>query len=367
VTLAGIAASIQSSSSTQVVVIVARSATGLVGAVTLNAVSGAKVERLGGWTYVAPASIVTVTPSLGQVGTRVTVAGTALLAGGQSIASASLAGAAVESIVSASDTAVVLITGGQGADVQGDVLFVINTGARVYTSSGTAWTYSVASQVVTVTPNSGQLGTRVTIAGARLLGGGSSVSSVTLAGVAATVVSGTDSTIVLTVAAGAAAVTGHVVVTSDTGARAVLDNSWQYVAPAVVTSVQPRTGQLNTLITVAGTGLLGGGASVASALIGATAAVVVSSSDIAVVLRVATAAAGAAVIMLTADSGAQVTATGFFTQLADGVIVTVAPSSGMLGTRVTLTGSRLLAGGGAAVSVTLGGEAATLVSRRTRR
>ena len=66
--------------------------------------------------------------------------------------------------------------------------------------------------------------------------------------------------------------------------------------------------------------------------------------------------------MLEATSGATTTSKGGFTYTAVGVITTVTPNVGQLGTVVVINGDRLLGGGAKAASVTLVGETTTIKS-----
>merc|ERR1712107_401074 len=77
----------------------------------------------------------------------------------------------------------------------GNVVLRADTGATV-TAEG-KWHYRSPGVIDVIRPDSGVRGTHVTLQGNGLLGGGTSVASVTLAGVSAAVVSETDSEIVV--------------------------------------------------------------------------------------------------------------------------------------------------------------------------
>jgi hypothetical protein len=104
-----------------------------------------------------------------------------------------------------------------------------NTGAS-FESSTDLWTYRFpTSNIATVAPANGQDQTRVAIAGSDLFGGGTAVTGVTLAGAAATITAQNNTHVSVTAGANAAG-SGAVSLISDTGATAVLDNSFTYVA-----------------------------------------------------------------------------------------------------------------------------------------
>ena len=110
--------------------------------------------------------------------------------------------------------------------------------------------------ISSVTPSSGQLGTIVALSGQRMLGGGSTA-SVTLAGVAAQVISaGASTTIVVAQSSGSTGV-GDVQIVSDTGAVVTLSNGFDYETAGVITTVSPPSGQVGTIVTITGTTLRG--------------------------------------------------------------------------------------------------------------
>jgi len=114
--------------------------------------------------------------------------------------------------------------------------------------------------------------------GTSLRGGGNAVSSVTLGGVAATIVSESSTTVVVVAGQGTAGV-GHIVVTSDTGAFAVLESAWTYLTGGQVLSFVPTLGQYGTLVTVTGSNFLQGGQNIVGAFLAGVPASVVAQND----------------------------------------------------------------------------------------
>ena len=86
------------------------------------------------------------------------------------------------------------------------------------------------------TPSSGQFGTRVTLVGTDLLCGGSSITSVMLAGVAAMVESVSNTSIVCVAQNGTAGV-GNISIAADTGGTAIMANGWTQLVQGIVFSL----------------------------------------------------------------------------------------------------------------------------------
>jgi hypothetical protein len=172
------------------------------------------------------------------------------------------------------------------------------------------FTYVAPAVISSVTPSSGHLGTHVTLRGTNMLMGAPSLSSVTLGGVAARIVSANSSVIELVAGGSSSAIlNGDVVLIASTDATTTLTGGWTYVSPGDIDSIAPSIGSLNTIVTIAGSGLLGGGTttqSVTLAGIPVRSIVSVSASEIVVIANLsATSLTGDVVII--SDSGAIVT------------------------------------------------------------
>jgi len=112
--------------------------------------------------------------------------------------------------------------------------------------------------IESVTPNWGQFGTRVTIFGTNLLGGGSYFSNITLRGIPVIdVVSFNNSYAIVTAASFPSShnETGAVTLQSNTFAQVTRANSWTYVSEASFLSISPTTIHGGTFVTLVGTGL----------------------------------------------------------------------------------------------------------------
>ena len=329
------------------------------GSVVFTSPSGYTVSKAAAFTYVTLFSISSVTPATGQAGTIVTITGTGLLGGGASISSASLVGTAAQ-VTSSSATQVVIVAASASAGL-GDLILVADTGATVTRING--WTYLTEGLVTSISPTSGQLGTLVTIAGSNLLLGGSSIASVTLNAVSATVGSTSNTQIIVTAAASSASSASDVVIVADTGATITYAAAWTYITPGVITSLTPNQGTANTLVTITGTGMYGGGTTASSVKFGSTAASIVSQTDSEIVVNAgATASTGSVTVTITSDTGATVIKTSAWTYLTLPVLSSISPSSGALGTIVTIQGTNLLAYGTTITSATLAGFSALSIT-----
>lgn len=356
VTLAGVVADIISQTNTKVVVHAGVSGGTATGDVILMSETGAIVEIASSWTYVDVGIITDISPAKGQLNTKLTITGSDLMAGGLEIAGVTLAGVAIKGLVSNSSTEVVVIAALSSTNITGDIVLTSGNGAIVVASSG--WEYVAVPSFTELNPSSGQGGTEVTITGTGLLAGDDDLVKVTLKGIEATITSESDDEVVVVVGTGSGAGDGDVSFIMSSGATAVGEDLFEYLTEGDVTSVSPAKGQGNTVVTIAGTNLLAGGNSVSVTLANADVASVTSFTDEKIVVVVDAGSAAEGDVVITANTGAVVTETGGWTQLDEGVINDVAPANGREGTKVVISGERLLGGGDDLVSVTLDGTTA---------
>ncbi|PHR02316.1 MAG: hypothetical protein COB29_14000, partial [Sulfitobacter sp.] len=352
--LAGTVATIVSENDTSISVI-AGASTAQTGNVVLTSSFGATVTGVNLWEYLEESNIVSIDPVSGQVGTTITINGTNLLMGGTSIVEVTIAGVIVESIVSFSDTEVV-VKAANGSAGRGAVVLLGDTGAS--TTYLDSFEYITAGYIVNISPNFGQRGTNVSIDGSTLLGGGSSVASVTFGNISVTVyLGGNDNQIqVVDVGGGVVGVAVDVVITSDSGARVTETLGWTQSPAGQIVDISPTSGQRGTRINITGTNMLGGGSSIELVTLGGVAAWVANSSDTLITAVVDTGSiVGTVDVLLQADTGALTTVVGGWQYLADGQVSAVSPPFGQHGTRATISGSGLLGGGATVESITLAG------------
>jgi len=225
----------------------------------LTADTGATVTSEGAWTQAEEGVVSSVSPGSGQYGTDVAIAGTGLLGAGSSVESITLGGVLIETLVSQSDTLIRVIAA--HADAAGSAqATVITADSGAVVTADASWEFLEEGTISSLEPASGQFGTVVTIAGARMFGGGASLVSVSLAGTDAVIdqdVSTADSIVVTVQAAGAG--TGNVVLVSSSGAVVTLDGGFEYLEEGAVSLISPNRGQLGTIVHVYGKRLLGGG------------------------------------------------------------------------------------------------------------
>jgi hypothetical protein len=241
------------------------------------------------------------------------IKGSSLLGGAAKIASASLAGSEVDQIVSSSNTQVLVVAGANTSATEGVIRLVADSGAQITSVASVKFTYLDAGRINAVTPPKGQHGTQVTITGVGLRGGGTEVNAVTLAGQSATILSESDTSVIVSAGANTPG-TGHVVVTSVTGAVTSLEGAFEYVAIGEIALLSPNRGQLGTYVAIHGTALLGAGSKPLSVKLGGIAAEVVSYSGTLIKLRASgTTTIGVGDVEIVSDSGSIVATSNIWT------------------------------------------------------
>jgi len=320
--------------------------------------TGAVINQIDGWTYVPEISIGTLAPASGQHGTIVTIPGAGMLGGGASIDSVTLSGVEVEEIrTNDRDDVIVVVAAESPGDglTSGSVVITANTGATATLEN--AFTYVVAGSVDRIDPNSGQFGTRVEVHGSSFYGGGSSVVSVFFGDTDTTIISETDSIVVIGIPATAELGSVDVLIVSDNGARTLEVSGWTFLETGNIELVSPSSGQGSAIVTITGTGLFGGGAQVASVHLAEVEARILGESDTEIVVVVAAhpiAATGSVRILM--DSGALIERVDGWSYVTPGVVSSVVPAIGQIGTQVTINGAGLMSGASSLVMVTLASE-----------
>jgi hypothetical protein len=320
-------------------------------AVTVINPDGQSSTAATGFLYVAPPTIIGVTPSSGPSagGTAVTISGSNFTAGATvTVGSAAATGVTV---VNSSTISAVTPAGATGpASIK-----VTNPDGQSATATA-AFTYSPPPTVGGVTPSSGPTsgGTAVTITGSNFQAG-ATVTFGTTPATSVTVVNAT--TLTATTPAGSAGAAAVVVTNTDgqTGTRA---SAFTYVPPPAVLSVTPASGATagGTSITIGGTAFTTG-ATVTIGQAAATSVVVVNSSTITAVTPAG--ATGAVAVTVRNPDGQTGTRAAVFTYVPPPAVTSVTPALGPTsgGTAVTIAGSNFTSG----ATVTIGSTAATSV------
>jgi len=353
---------IVSANESYVIVQAGESAASVPSAVTIFANTGAAIDKAFFFKYLDPSIITAVSPTSGQLGTRVTILGNRFYGGGTRITLVQL-GDTVATILSANDTTIV-VRAVSSVAASSVITIVSDTNARTV---GGSW-QQLTDAVITNATTSGQLGTLVEIVGLRLFcgaAGSNPITVVTLVNVSAEIISQSDTTVVVR-AQESTPGQGDILLTTSTGAYVLLPNGYAYKTKGVIATVQPAAGQYGTVIVLTGTNLRGGSSAVAKVLIGGLAMTLLQENNTRVVIQLtnatttALAMVGKATVVLFADSGATITLVDGFTFLPTGVLATVQPAFGQVGTRVVLRGTNLLGGGSVITMVTLNDAAALI-------
>ncbi|MGH9858641.1 MAG: beta strand repeat-containing protein, partial [Candidatus Acidiferrales bacterium] len=309
---------------------------------------------LNAFTYLAPPSMASITPTSGPAAgaTTVTITGANFRPGATvrfgAIASASVtvnSSGQIQAVTPASAPGTVSVT-------------VVNTDGQSATLSS-AFTYTGLSPTISsVSPLSGPLagGTAVDITGSNFVTG----AAVTFGGApAASVVVASSTQIQAVSPPGAAAGAVDVRVTNPDLSVAVRSNGFTYVAAPLVQSVTPNSGTTagGTFVTISGAAFQPG----ATVLFGATAATnVVVSSGTTIVANTPAGAAGAVNVSVRNPDQQVGTLNNGFTYVAIPAIVSINPTSGPAagGTPVTISGANFVNG----AAVRFGATAAASVT-----
>ena len=306
-----------------------------------------------GFTYLSEGMIYSVTPNIGQRGTRVVLEGENLLGGGDFVASATLAGvsASVQSNTSERVELEVSENPTGTFPILGDIVLRADTNAIVRRLQG--FTFVQPGQITSISPNVGQFGTRVRITGLNLLQSASlSVSSVTLAGVEASIIGEpSDSQITVQAQDVADGVNGVAEITLVSGAKITSNTTFLYLERGQITRVTPDNGTVGTRVEITGIDLLGGGTTASEVFLDGVRASLISSNSTSVnVVANEGAPSPAGNVEVISNTGANVTGVSLWTYEDLGSITSVDPPVGQQGVEVRITGNSLL--GGLATQIT---------------
>jgi hypothetical protein len=194
-----------------------------------------------------------------------------------------------------------------------------------------------------------------------LLGGGQSLTSVTLANVEVQSIEFANDTLVLVRADSGTPGQGDVILTANTGAFIEEPNAFTFGVAGVINTIVPASGQFGTRVVISGTQLQGsGGTEVRRVTLAGIEATIIEQNSTSIIVQAAVSNASVGNVILESDTGATLTVVNGWTYRTPGVISVVSPASGQVGTRVVISGTDLAGGGGDIISVTLGGVEATV-------
>jgi len=265
---------------------------------------------------VPPPSITNLSPTSGPVGTSVTVTGTNFGAtqGTSTVTFNGTAGSPTS--WSATSIAVPVPSGA-------------TTGPVVVTVAGQASngvTFTVTPKIDSLTPNSGPVGTSVTISGSTF-GATQGTSTVTFNGTAATPTSWSSTSIAVPVPA--AATTGPVVVTVGGNAS----NGVTFTVTPKINSITPSSGVVGTSVTISGT-TFGATQGTSTVTFNGAAATPTSWNATTISVPVPAAATSGPVVVTVAGQ-----ASNGFSFTVPPVITSLTPNGGLAGTSITVVGT----------------------------
>jgi hypothetical protein len=291
-----------------------------------------------------------LSPTSGAIGTSVTITGTNFGPVWSQYSTVTFNGVSATSITSWSDTSIVA-TVPAGATT-GNV--VVNQGGQV--SNGEAF---AVLAINSLSPTSGAIGTSVTLTGTNF-GSAQGASTVMFNGVSAAVTSWSNTSIVALVPA--AATTGNVVVT--VGGQT--SNGVTFTVVPTIGSLSPTSGAIGTSVTITGTNFGSSDIQYINGVLyqstvtfnGVPATSITSWSNTSIVVTVpARATTGNVVVTV----GGQASNGAAFTVLAP-TIGSLSPTSGAIGTSVTITGTNFGPVWSQYSTVTFNGVSATSIT-----
>src|SRR5260370_743093 len=278
------------------------------------------LSTLSGISLAASPTISSLSPTSGAVGTSVTITGT--------------------NFGSTQGTSIVTFNGTKATPTSWTSTKIVapvpsgaTTGPVVVTVSGVTSngaTFTVFPSIGSLSPASGPVGTSVTITGLNF-GSTQGTSTVTFNGTTATPTGWSATSIVVPVPTGAS--TGNVVVT--VGGHASNGVSFTVLSTPSITSLSPTSGAVGTAVTITGTNF-GSTQGTSTVTFNGTAATPTSWSGTSIVAPVPSGATtGTVVVTVNGVASAGVS----FTVLPSPSITSLSPTSGAVGTAVTITGT----------------------------
>ncbi|MGJ5814497.1 beta strand repeat-containing protein [Paludibaculum fermentans] len=305
------------------------SSTSIIATVPTGATSGNVVVTVGGnssngvnFTVSSGPGISSLTPNLAPIGATVIISGTNF---GATQATSTVTFNSVSASVQSWSATSITVTVPTGA-VSGNV--VVNVGVA---SNGVPFTVVQAPSITSVAPNTGQPGTTVIVSGSGF-GGAQGMSSVKFSGVTASVSSWSSSSITTAVPGGAN--TGNVTVTvAGVASNGVL---FTVTNAPTITAISPSSGPIGATVSITGTSFGTTQCPTCVKFNGTQASVVTAwnTTNISVVIP-SGATSGNVVVTI-----GGIASNGFdFSVAPPPTISAIAPTSGAIGTAVTLSGS----------------------------
>ena len=300
--------------------------------------SDGSLTRGSSFTYDPPHQL-SIIPTTGQFGTRVNISipMTFNVSGGSLSVLVDNVPAA---IISTDPTVAISIPRAQRqASYSVDIVIENANGELARLADG--FIYLPEGAVIDVTPDRGQQGTVVTVTGHRLLGGGRSIETATLAGLTTRIMNSSNSTVTLEVLTNVdsnISIVGDVVLTTDSGAVVRQQRAWTAVAPSMISTIQPATGQLGTIVNISGINLLQDGLNIRTILLaGIEVYNTLNVSSSAIIVRASNASANlTGPVRVVLSTGAYYESPANWTYAIPTTISRVFPQIGAVGSTITI-------------------------------
>ena len=321
------------------------------------------------FTYLQAGTIGTFSPTSGQNGTNITITGERLHAS-EGVARVFLAGVEAQ-IISIEDrgtrTSITVLAGRPTNLGTFDGPIVIRSLRNTTTISAQNFTYQTEGIIFSVTPNRGRNGTIISLDGENILGGGSMLESVVLAGIEAAIVNQTSSRVTVRSPMNSNALTGNIVLMSDTNAHVTRIDGWTYIQQGVIDSISPQSGQYGTRVNITGQDLLSGGQSLSVLQFGDIPLdSITTATDNSVSARVTEPNNGdeftTQSITLISEYGGVLYLPFSWNFSNQSNISSITPPNGVGGTTVIINGTNLLGGGNTIELATVAGIMAVVIS-----
>jgi len=332
------------------------------GDISYHTNTGAIVTAPAAWNFVAPGVITSVIPSSGTKGTVVTIEGTNLFAGADSVVAVHLDGVKTSEILMAFSTFIRVVAAASSASTTlGPVSIHLSTGAWI--SSAGKFEYYQPGIIENVIPLQGQNGTVVNITGNSLYQNEDSIVDIKLAGISATIVyiSNNFIQIVANRPSKLDSFSGPLLICATSGAVLTYSiSNFTYLQEGFIASVAPFQGQAGAVVEIKGRSLFGGGDSLLGVwLAGIAASIQPSSTDDHIVVIVGFNEASntksiTGDVLIVSNTGAHVRHINGWTYIQNGRVDSITPGFGQYGTRINISGEVLLLGATGLPQVAIG-------------
>jgi hypothetical protein len=228
------------------------------------------------------------------------------------------------------------------SDEAGSVIITLSSGAQITSPDNIQFQYQPAGVISSVTPSIGTVGTRVYINGTNLLGGGTSVQSITLNGILADVISFSNKQMIVRANIDYnSTAAGPVIIVSDTGAIVEISNGWMYEELGNISSINPLVGQQGLNVTIEGYSLIGSsGSGIIEVTLAGIPATILHQSDAMVTVRAGYGNESSGPVIVTTLSGSSITSDANWSYYQS-TISSIYPMGGVNGTHVTINGINL--------------------------